>query len=208
MNSRPTLHGGFSTSPFTPPTGSGLKLDKKVYFTMKWVGRDKCLTGGVCPSMQWVVWGSALWAGLDHMSSFQPFVPAGLRGNCISWGHCVWELNGPYIHCGAVTAGQQKQIDTYRPRPHLARMTHLQWTKKDILVCWKSWEKIGYQGDGAVKHPQAIKLQSDVNVGRTPGPLGPLRRWAPFTRRTQIKRFVCQFTCHLNGLLFIWALFE
>ena len=190
------------------PWPARVKLDKKVYFTMKWVGRDKRQTGGVLSINAVGRIGVPLWAGLDHMSSFQPFVLAGLRGNCISWGHCAWELNGPYIHCGPVTAGQQKQIDTYGPRPHSAHMTHLQGTKKDISVCWKSWEKIGNQGDGAVKHPQAIKLQSDVNVGRAPRPLGALRRWAPFTRRTQIKQFVCQFTCHLNEPLFIWPLFE
>lgn len=39
---------------------------------------------------------------------------------------------------GLLRPGQQKQIDTYTPRPHLARMTHFEWTKKDILVCWKS----------------------------------------------------------------------
>lgn len=37
------------------------------------------------------------------------------------------------------------------PRPIWLCLTHFKWTKKDVLLCWKSWEKLGCQGDGAVK---------------------------------------------------------
>lgn len=93
---------------------------------------------GFCPSMRPAYWGSTDWAGLDHMSSFQPFVWACLCGNRISCGHCAWGFNGPYIHGGASAGPQQKQIDTYKPQTHLARMTHFKWTKKGHFACWKA----------------------------------------------------------------------
>lgn len=160
---------------------------------------------GFCPSMHSAYWGSTDWAGLDHMSSFRAFVWACLCGNRISCDHCVSGFNGPYIHCGA-SVGPATETNWYiqAPAPFGSHDTSQMDKKKDILVCWKSWEKLGRHSDGAVKQPWAIKLQSDVNLG-CPQAHG---RKAPFTRRTQIKQFVCQFTCHLNGFLFVYPLFK
>lgn len=118
---------------------------------MKWVGTDKWPTWGiVCQSSQ-PIGGpptGQVWTICHHSD------PLCGRVSVATASAVVIVRRDSMAHifiAGLVWAPQQKQIDTYKPQPHLARMTHFKWTKKDILVCWKSWEKLGHHGYYAVK---------------------------------------------------------
>lgn len=150
--------------------------------------------------------------GVWPLGRFGPYVI--IPGLCV--GVSLWQLHQLLPLCvriqwpiyslqRLVWAPQQKQIDTYKARPYLAHMTHFKQRKKRAFQSVGNLEKTLVSMETVrQKPPWAIKLQSDVNLG-CPQAQG----WkAPFTQQTQIKQFVCQFTCHLNGFLFLRPLFK
>lgn len=118
---------------------------------MKWVGTDKWLTWGFVHQCSQPIGGpptGQVWTICHHSE------PLCGRVSVATASAVAIVCRDSVAHifiAGLVWAPQQKQIDTYKPKPHLARMTHFKWTKKDILVRGKSWEKLGSHSDCAVK---------------------------------------------------------
>ena len=92
------------------PWPARVKLDKKVYFTMKWVGRDKRLTGGFGPSMQWVVRGSG---------------PGQVGTICHHSGPLCRPVSGATASAGPIERGTQWSI--YSLRGCYGRATETNW---------------------------------------------------------------------------------
>lgn len=172
---------------------------------MKWVSTNKWLTWGFVSQCSGPIGGPPTGQVLDHMSSFQAFVWACLCGNSISCGLCACRFNGPYIHCRA-GVGPATETNWYiQVSAPFGLHDTFQMDKKRAFYSVENLEKslvavVMVQ----LKQPWAIKLQSDVNLGCSQ----PHREKAAFTRETQIKQFVCQFTCHLNEFLLVSSLFK
>lgn len=118
---------------------------------MKWVGTDKWLTWGFVHQCGQPIGGpptGQVWTICHHSGPLCGRVSVA-TASAVAIVHR--DSMAHIFMAGLARAPQQKQIDTYKPQTHLARMTHFKWTKKDILACWKAWEKFGCHGDPAVK---------------------------------------------------------
>lgn len=160
---------------------------------------------GFCQSKQWTYWGSTDWAG------FGPYVI--IPSLCV--GVSLWQQHQLRPLCLPI----QWPIYSLQGRRGPRNRNKLIHTSPSPV--WLAWhfsngqKKAFYSVENLekslvsmvmvqLKQPWAIKLQSDVNLGCSQ----PHREKAVFTQQTQIKQFVCQFTCHLNEFLLVSSLFK
>lgn len=119
---------------------------------MKWVGMDKWLTWGFVHQCGRPIGGpptGQVWTICHHSGPLCGRVSvATASAVAIVRGDSMAHI----FIAGRAQAPQQQQIDTYKPPgPFGSHDTFPMDKKKDILACWKAWEKFGCHDDRAVK---------------------------------------------------------
>lgn len=132
---------------------------------MKWVGTDKWLTLGFCPAYTVSLLGlrTGQVSTICHHSE-----PLCGRVSVATASAVAIVCRNSMAHifiAGLLRARNRNKLIHTSSSPIWLAWHISKEQKKNILACWKSWEKLGRHGDRVAKPTWAIKLRSDVNLG-------------------------------------------